>query len=184
MSTIPSKDRYWQWFHQSSNGPVQTGTVQSSPGPVQEIFGPGSDRSPIFRGLDWAGLDCFRPAHSGRIGPNTLAVTDTLSQQIDSYTHTHTCRLILPFTILHIQVSARDRDVLYSRRRRCLVQSEMEMSCTVGDGDVLYGRRWRCLVWPETVMSLMAGDVCWLWYELMAFSHTGKFIYILALWPS
>jgi len=41
-----------QCFHQSSNGPVQTGTVQSSPGPVQEIFGPGSDQSPIYRDLD------------------------------------------------------------------------------------------------------------------------------------
>jgi len=30
----------------------------------------------------------------------------------------------------------------------------------VGDGDVLYGRRRRCLVWPETVMSRMTGDDC------------------------
>jgi len=71
-----------------------------------------------------------------------------------------------------------------SRRRRCLVQPEAEMSCTVGDGDVVYGRRRRCLVWPETMMSRMAGNDCWLWYELIAFSHTGTFIYILALWPS
>jgi len=26
-----------------------------------------------------------------------------------------------------------------SKRRRCLGQPEVEMSCTVGDGDVLYG---------------------------------------------
>ena len=45
-----------------------------------------------------------------------------------------------------------------SRRRRCLVQQEAEMSCTVGDGDVLYSRRRRCLVWPETEMSCVAGD--------------------------
>jgi len=32
------------------------------------------------------------------------------------------------------------------------------MSCTVGDGDVLYSRRRRCLVWPETEMSCVAGD--------------------------
>ena len=43
-----------QWFHQSSNGSVQTGTVQSSRGPVQEIFGLGSDRSQIL--TDWTGL--------------------------------------------------------------------------------------------------------------------------------
>jgi len=71
-----------------------------------------------------------------------------------------------------------------SLRRRCLVQPEEEMSPTVGDGDVLYGWRGWCLVWPETVMSHMAGDDCWLWYELMAFSCTGTFIYILALWPT
>jgi hypothetical protein len=45
-----------------------------------------------------------------------------------------------------------------SWRRRCLVQPEVEMSCTVGDGDVLYSWRRRCLVWPETEMSGMAGD--------------------------
>jgi len=43
--------------------------------------------------------------------------------------------------VLHIQVSAGDGDVLYSRRRRCLVRLETEMSCMVGDGDVSYGRR-------------------------------------------
>jgi len=37
---------------------------------------------------------------------------------------------------------------------------EAEMSCMVGDGDVLYDRRRRCLVWPETEMSRMAGDDC------------------------
>jgi len=37
-----------------------------------------------------------------------------------------------------------------SRRRRCLVWPEPEMSCTVGDGDVL--------VQSETEMSCMAGD--------------------------
>jgi len=45
-----------------------------------------------------------------------------------------------------------------SRRRRCLVQPETEMSCTAGGRDVLYSRRWRYLVWPETEMSCMAGD--------------------------
>jgi hypothetical protein len=40
-----------------------------------------------------------------------------------------------------------------SRRRRCLVQPEAEMSSTVGDGDVLYGRRRRCLVWPEMTVD-------------------------------
>jgi hypothetical protein len=45
-----------------------------------------------------------------------------------------------------------------SRRRRCLVQPEAEMSSTDGDGDVLYGRRQRCLIWPDTEMSCMAGD--------------------------
>jgi len=34
----------------------------------------------------------------------------------------------------------------------------MEMSCTAGGGDVLYSRRRRCLVWPETEISRMAGD--------------------------
>jgi len=57
-------------------------------------------------------------------------------------------------------------------------QPETEMSSTVGDGDVLYGRRRRCLVWPETEMSRMAGDDCWLWYGLMAFSRTCTLIYI------
>jgi len=61
------------------------------------MFGLGSDQSPIFRDLDWTGLDCFGPVHLGRIGPNTQGITDTLSQQIDSYTYTHTCRLTLPF---------------------------------------------------------------------------------------
>ena len=87
-----------QWFHQPSNGPVRTGTVQSSASPVQGIFGLWSDQSPIFRDLDWTGRDSFRPVDLGRIGPNTLGVTDSLSQQIDSYTYSHTCRLILPFT--------------------------------------------------------------------------------------
>jgi hypothetical protein len=41
----------------------------------------------------------------------------------------------------------------FSRRRRCLVHSETEMSCTVGDGDVLYGWRRRCLVWPEMTVN-------------------------------
>ena len=50
-----------------------------------------------------------------------------------------------------------------SRRRRCLVQPEAEMSCTVGDRDVLYSRRRRWLVWPETEMSRIAGDDGWLW---------------------
>jgi len=43
---------------------------------------------------------------------------------------------------------------------------------------VSYGRRRRCLVWLETEMSRMAGDDSWLWYRLMAFSHTCSFIYI------
>jgi len=32
------------------------------------------------------------------------------------------------------------------------------MSCMPGEGNVLYARRRRCLVWPDTVMSHMAGD--------------------------
>jgi hypothetical protein len=44
--------------------------------------------------LPWPALD---QSTRGRIGPSTLGVTDTPSQQIDSYTYTHTCRLILPF---------------------------------------------------------------------------------------
>jgi len=71
-----------------------------------------------------------------------------------------------------------------SQPEMSIVCPETEMSCMAGDGDVLYGRRRRCLVWPETEMSRMAGDDCWLWYELMAFSRTCTFIYILALWPS
>jgi len=45
--------------------------------------------------LGWTASDQSTPA---RIGPNVLGVTDTLSHQMDSYTYTHTCRLILPFT--------------------------------------------------------------------------------------
>jgi len=37
--------------------------------------------------------------------------------------------------------TVRDRDFLYSRRQGCLVQSEREMSDTVGDSGVLYGQR-------------------------------------------
>jgi hypothetical protein len=51
-----------------------------------------------------------------------------------------------------------------SRRRRCLVQLEATMSCTVGDRDVLNCLRRRFLVWPETEMSCMAGD-CDVSYE-------------------
>ena len=49
-----SKLAYDQWFHQSSNGSVQTGTVQSSPGPVQEIFWTGIGPIPDADRLDWA----------------------------------------------------------------------------------------------------------------------------------
>jgi len=62
---------------------------------------------------------------------------------------------------LALQCITRGWSIAYtglSRRRRCLVQPEAEMPCTVGDGDVLYSRRRRCLVWPETVISRMAGD--------------------------
>jgi hypothetical protein len=75
-------------------------------------------------------------------------------------------------------------DVLFSQRRRCLVQSETVMCCMARDSDVVYGRREICHLWPEMVMSHMAGDDCCQWYELMAFSRTGTFLYILALWPS
>jgi len=34
---------------------------------------------------------------------------------------------------------------------------EAEMSCMVGDGDVLYGRRRRCLVWPEMTVDSGTG---------------------------
>jgi len=43
-----------QWFHQSSNGSVQTGTVQSSPGPVQEILWTRIGPIPDADRLDWA----------------------------------------------------------------------------------------------------------------------------------
>jgi len=56
----------------------------------------------------------------------------------------------------------------------------LDIQVSARDGDVLYGQRRRCLVWPEMLVSHMAGDDCWLWYELIAFSRTGAFIYILA----
>jgi len=71
-----------------------------------------------------------------------------------------------------------------SRRRRCLVQPEAEMSRMAADRVVSYGQSRRCLGWAETEMSCMPGDDCRLWYDLMAFCRTGTFIYILALWPS
>ena len=40
-----------------------------------------------------------------------------------------------------ISCTAGGGDVLYSRRRRCLVKSETGMSCMAGDSDVSYGRR-------------------------------------------
>jgi hypothetical protein len=46
-----------QWFHQSSNGPVRTGSVQVQSSPVRVNFGPGSDQSPILLDQDWTGLD-------------------------------------------------------------------------------------------------------------------------------
>jgi len=36
----------------------------------------------------------------------------------------------------------------------------LHIQVSAGDGDVLYSRRWRCHVRPETVMSRMAGDDC------------------------
>ena len=50
---------------------------------------------------------------------------------------------------------------VYNKRGEyCIYRSqpETEMSCTAGGGDVLYSRRRRCLVWLETKMSCMAGD--------------------------
>jgi len=56
--------------------------------------------------------------------------------------------VVLLYGLLHIKVLAGDEycmpgdgDVLYARRRSCLVCPEMEMSCMAGDGDVSYGRR-------------------------------------------
>jgi hypothetical protein len=68
-----------QWFHQSMNGPVWTGSVQVKSNPVRETFGLGMDQSPIYVDLDWTCLDCFRAVHSGRIGRNPLGVTYILS---------------------------------------------------------------------------------------------------------
>jgi len=62
---------------------------------------------------------------------------------------------------LALRCITKGRSIAYtglSLRRRCLVQPEAEMSCTVGDGDGLYGWSRRCLVWTETVISRMAGD--------------------------
>jgi len=48
--------------------------------------------------------------------------------------------------------TAGDGDILYSRRRRCLVWPETEMTCTAWDGDVSYGRRWLLtLVWVDGI---------------------------------
>jgi len=72
----------------------------------------------------------------------------------------HSFHLVL---FLALRCITRGGSIAYtglSRRRRCLVWPEAEMSCTVGGGDVLYSRRRRCLVWPETEMSRMAGDDC------------------------
>jgi len=55
----------WQRFHQSGNGSVQTGTVQSGPGPVQEIFGPESDRSQML--IDRTGLGPDRSLTVSRV---------------------------------------------------------------------------------------------------------------------
>jgi hypothetical protein len=85
-----------QQFPQSSNRSVQTGTVQASQGPVQDIFVLRLDQSPICWDRHWAGLDWIGPVHACRIGPNTLGVTDTLSQETDSYTYTDI--FIMPFT--------------------------------------------------------------------------------------
>jgi hypothetical protein len=72
----------------------------------------------------------------------------------------HSFHLVL---FLALRCITRGGSIAYtglSRRWRCLVQPEVERSCTVGDGDVMYSQRQRCLVWPETVMSHMAGDDC------------------------
>jgi len=80
-----------QWTSPDWNHPVWS---RSSPryfwtriGQIPNLLGPG---------LNWPGLLGTGPL--GQIGPNTLGVTDTFSHQIDWYTYTHTCRLILPFT--------------------------------------------------------------------------------------
>jgi len=54
-----------QWFHRSSNGSVQTGTMQSSPGPVQEISGLGSDQSQML--TDWTELGLDRSLTVSRV---------------------------------------------------------------------------------------------------------------------
>jgi hypothetical protein len=54
----------------------------------------------------------------------------------------------------------------------------VEMTSMVRDGDVLYGRRRWCLVWPETAKCRMAGDDYWLCYGVTAFSCTCNLIFI------
>ena len=73
--------------------------------------------------------------------------------------------------------TAGGRDVLYSRRRRCLVWPDTEMSCMAGDRDVLYGRRrwflvWRFLVWRE--MTVDSGTSWW---------HSAVLVRSYIYWP-
>ena len=71
--------------------------------------------------------------------------------------------------IFHIQVSAGDGgvlagdwDVLYGRRRRCLIWPETEMSYMAGDGDVSHGRRWLLtLVWADGIQPYLHSHIYW-----------------------
>jgi hypothetical protein len=160
----------------------------------------------------WArGFLCF--LIDGHLQGTAVLFPCSLSQGVKEAVRRITLFHLFHFVLfLALQCITREGSIAYtglSRRRRCLVQPETDMCCTVGDGDVLYGRRRKCTVWPETgmsrmagdgdvssgrrrcclvwaetVMSRMAGDDCGLWYQLMAFSRTSTFIYILALWPS
>jgi len=103
-----------QCFHQSSNGPVRTGTVQCSTGPDQEIFEPGSDQSLIFgtcTGLAWTALDQSTLAESPWIcwkllihWVNTLSHTHTLIH-VDSSCHFQGTMQISPLTTCHLPLS-------------------------------------------------------------------------------
>jgi hypothetical protein len=112
----------------------------------------------------WAhGFLCFlmngHPQATAVLFPCSLA--QGFKEAVMRITLFHSFHFVLFLALRCITRGVSIADTALSRRRRChLVQSEMEMSCMAGDGDVLYGRRRRCLVWLESVMSRMAGDDC------------------------
>jgi len=84
----------------------------------------------------------------------------------------HSFHLVL---FLALRCITRGGSIAYTRlsqRRRCLVQLEGEMSCTVGDWDVLNSRRRRCLVWPE--MTVESGTSWW---------HSAVLVRSYIYWP-